>query len=104
MPRMQKYNQGRNWKRADEPRIKAAYRFFLYTREADLMKVNTSTLINSMNKKGINQRQLAEGAGVQNYTVSRIINGKLNPHISTVGKIAAFLGCEVSELCAEVVR
>lgn len=68
------------------------------------MKVNTSTLIDSMNKKGINQRQLAKGAGIQDYTVSRIINGKLSPHIATVGKIAAFLGCEVSELCAEAVR
>lgn len=68
------------------------------------MKVNTSTLINSMNKKGINQRQLAEGAGIQNYTVSRIINGKLSPHISTVGKIAAFLGCDILELCEEAGR
>lgn len=68
------------------------------------MKVNTSTLLNSMSEKGINQRQLAKGAGIQDYTVSRIINGKLSPHITTVGKIAAFLGCEVSELCAEAVR
>lgn len=68
------------------------------------MKVNTSILLNSMNEKGINQKQLAKGAGIQDYTVSRIINGKLSPHITTVGKIAAFLGCEVSELCTEAAQ
>lgn len=68
------------------------------------MRINISYLINKMDKKGINQRQLAEGAGIRDYTVSRIVNGKINPHISTVGKIAAFLGCEVSDLCAEVTQ
>lgn len=68
------------------------------------MRINISHLINRMDKKGINQRQLAEGAGIRDYTVSRIVNGKINPHISTVGKIAAFLGCEVSDLCLEAIR
>lgn len=50
------------------------------------------------NKLGLNQHQLAEISGIQQYQISRIERGDLDPRISTTMKLAAALDMTMAGL------
>lgn len=51
--------------------------------------------------KGLSQGALAADAGIYQELVSRIENGRGNPELDTLGKIADALGIEPRELFEE---
>lgn len=51
-----------------------------------------------LKEKGIPQKALQEALGVTQATVSYIVNGKTNPSLETLQKIAEFLGVPVWRL------
>lgn len=48
--------------------------------------------------KGLTQKQLGEKCHIAESTIRRYESGNLNPKIETLQKIAAALGCDLSEL------
>lgn len=63
------------------------------------MQINKKILFSLMAQKGMDGGMLAEKAGLQRNTISRIITGrtqKITP--LTAGKLAAALGVDVLEL------
>ncbi len=46
-------------------------------------------------KRGISQAVLAEELGMHESQVSRLENGKTNPTIRTLRRVAGVLGCEL---------
>lgn len=62
------------------------------------MKANIAMIVDLMGKNEMSQTQLAEACGVQAATINRILTGKRNPKIETIGKIAKCLNCKPSEL------
>lgn len=53
-----------------------------------------------LKEKGLTSKALAEALGVTTVTVSYIINGKTNPSLETVSRIAEVLGVPVWRLFA----
>lgn len=51
-----------------------------------------------LKEKGIPQKALQEALGVTQATISYIVNGKTNPSLETLQKIAEFLGVPVWRL------
>lgn len=49
-------------------------------------------IIDIRQEKGLTQKQLAELAGIEQASLSRIENGKVSPDISTIKKIAGATG------------
>ena len=47
---------------------------------------------------GLTQQELETQAGVRKATISEIENGKLDPRLSTLEKIAAVLGLEIDDI------
>lgn len=66
-------------------------------REVLLMNVDIKKITNLMCKQGMNQRQLAEGAGVSKNTVSSIMRGG-SAKVVTIGKLSRYLDCKPGEL------
>ena len=62
------------------------------------MKANIPVIVDFMCKNNMSQTQLAEACGVQAATINRILTGKRNPKIETIGKIANCFNCKPSEL------
>jgi XRE family transcriptional regulator, aerobic/anaerobic benzoate catabolism transcriptional regulator len=62
------------------------------------MAVRVPVLKRIRESRLLTQRQLAEKAGVSQVTIARIETGPGMAQLSTVGKLAAALGCEPSEL------
>lgn len=52
-------------------------------------------------KTGFSQKQVANAAGISQPTYSNIENGKRNPTLKTLRKIAEALGCSVGEILDE---
>jgi transcriptional regulator with XRE-family HTH domain len=63
------------------------------------MKIDGNKLKQAREAAGLTQQQLAEKAGIQVGTLSRLENGRQdNPHGSTIGAIAAALGVTRQDL------
>lgn len=58
----------------------------------------TRKLKKKLSFRFLTQKELAEGIGVSDVTISRYINGKRYPDIYTLRKIAKYLRCSVSEI------
>ena len=51
-----------------------------------------------LNKLGLSQRDLANGIGTSEVSISRYVNGERLPNAVTCIAIARFLGCKVEDL------
>jgi transcriptional regulator with XRE-family HTH domain len=51
---------------------------------------------------GMTQEQLSHASGVATAQISRIENGRANPHMETLVRLAEALGVPVGKLVAEV--
>lgn len=51
-----------------------------------------------MDKLGMNQAELAKRARVRQGTISKIINGKLDPRLSTAVRIVRALGAGIDRM------
>ena len=63
--------------------------------------IKVATIKKLMAVRGINSSELARRAGLNRSSVSRILNGKLNPHKDTLKRIADELGVSPLELLKE---
>lgn len=54
----------------------------------------------SIAQKGIDRKEFCRLAGITNGYVSEVINGKINPKIDTIERMAAALDLKVSEFIA----
>ena len=52
-------------------------------------------------KSGVSQEELAEKSGISKVSISLILNGKTNPSVDMLCKIANALGVGVSELFSD---
>ena len=52
--------------------------------------------------QGMSQQKLAESAGITQNGIFRIEAGETNPQLSTLGRIAAAIGCSIRDLVAGV--
>jgi transcriptional regulator with XRE-family HTH domain len=50
--------------------------------------------------KGLSQKEVVMGAGIDKAQFSRIENDKIDPSFSTIEKIAKAMGCSIAELFA----
>ena len=64
----------------------------------ELQKIFCSNLKRIRSIKNISQSELAKKAGMMQTTYSRLENGKVDPRISTIEKIAISLSVNASEL------
>lgn len=55
-------------------------------------------ILAGLERRGINQKELAEETGVSGCYISQIIRGKRAPSVRIPGKISAALGCSLPEL------
>lgn len=51
-----------------------------------------------LERRGINQKELAERTGVSGCYISQIISGKRDPSVKILGKISNALDCSLAEL------
>ena len=51
-----------------------------------------------LDKKEMSQRKLAEKMGINHVSINRYVNGKGNPTVSVLFKMAEVLQCHVTEL------
>ena len=65
------------------------------------MKLDTKKVQLIMMKKLMNKCKLAKKAGLSNCAIYQILNHSKNPNYKTIGKIAAALGVEPSEIVKE---
>ena len=63
--------------------------------------INVSTIKKLMTLKGISNSELARRIGLNRSSISRILNGKLNPRQDTLKRIADELGVSPLELLDE---
>lgn len=49
-------------------------------------------IINTRHEKGLTQKQLADLAGIEQASLSRIETGKVSPDLATIKKIAGAMG------------
>lgn len=62
------------------------------------MKLNLTSIRIEMAKKNVNQKELAELAGIQGTTISNILTGKSKGAIATWEKIARALEVDVTKV------
>lgn len=62
------------------------------------MRVNVETLKQLRLAQGLSIQQLAERAGVSHTVANAVETGRINPHPSTVTKLAEALGVSASTL------
>ena len=60
--------------------------------------MNTNYIKGRMYHKGMNQSDLAKKLGTDQARISLIINGKANPTMKTLEKLANALNCKVKDL------
>jgi transcriptional regulator with XRE-family HTH domain len=66
---------------------------------ADAGTFSSSALAELRRAKGMSQEELARRAGLATVTVAKLEEGRIaDPKSSTVGKLAAALGCPVDRL------
>lgn len=61
------------------------------------MKVNIKRLISLMCENQLNQKRLAENAGISEQTITAIMHNGTG-HVETVGKLSKCFDCEPGEL------
>lgn len=62
------------------------------------MRIDTNELVRRRRDADLKQYQLAEAAGISKSHMSDLEAGKYQPTLATLGRIAAALGCELSDL------
>lgn len=65
------------------------------------MTVIARNILKGLERKGINQKELAERVGTSGSYICQIISGKRAPSVKTLGKISEALGCTAAELLEE---
>lgn len=66
--------------------------------EQEWLDIFGDNLLEMMREFGINQRDLADEAGLSESTVSRYIKKQCVPNLRAIINIAHVLGCDVNEL------
>ena len=59
---------------------------------------NHEKLREIMDSRSIEQKELVESVGGHKTTISRIVNGDLEPSLKMAGRIADYLGVKVDDL------
>ncbi len=62
------------------------------------MTVIARNILAGLERKGINQKELAERVGTSKSYICQIISGKRAPSVKTLGKLSEALGCTAAEL------
>ena len=62
------------------------------------MKCNKEKLIRKMKENLYNNETLAKAMGVNVSTISKLRNGKTEPHIETLRKLCTALKCEPKDI------
>lgn len=62
------------------------------------MTIIGRNILAGLERRGINQKELAERTGVSGCYISQIISGKREPSVRILGKLSEALDCSLAEL------
>lgn len=63
-----------------------------------MMTIIGRNILAGLERRGINQKELAERTGVSGCYISQIISGKREPSVRILGKLSEALDCTLAEL------
>jgi len=67
-------------------------------KELIMMTIIGRNILAGLERRGINQKELAERTGVSGCYISQIISGKREPSVRILGKLSEALDCTLAEL------